>query len=115
MKQPLISHDLVRLDHILEAIEDLINTDLNDPKNKNNIHAAAFRFTVIGEASNKISETFKAQYAQLPWREMADMRNKIVHEYESINPKIMRQVIEDELLPLRHQIEIIVKSLLEEY
>ena len=40
---------------------------------------------VIGEAAKKLSAPFKHESEQLPWREMAGMRDKIVHDHFGIN------------------------------
>ena len=40
---------------------------------------------IIGEAARKISEPFKANHPDIPWREMVAQRNVLVHEYESIS------------------------------
>lgn len=44
---------------------------------------------IIGEASRATSETFKAQYPQLDWQDMADFRNLIVHEYFRVNLQVV--------------------------
>ena len=36
---------------------------------------------IIGEASNQLNKGFKDENAQIPWREAADLRNKIIHDY----------------------------------
>ena len=40
---------------------------------------------VIGEAVKKLSPSLRNAHPQLPWREMAGMRDKIVHDYFGIN------------------------------
>ncbi|ODS82027.1 MAG: hypothetical protein ABS46_10025 [Cytophagaceae bacterium SCN 52-12] len=44
------------------------------------------RFEIIGEASTKISDSFKEQYPEIEWRLMKLMRNKLIHEYFGISP-----------------------------
>ncbi|MEB3174871.1 MAG: HepT-like ribonuclease domain-containing protein [Cyanobacteriota bacterium] len=36
------------------------------------------QFIIIGEAVNRFSETFKAQYPQVPFNEMRGLRNRTV-------------------------------------
>ena len=46
--------------------------------------AVVRRIEIIGEAARKVSEPFKANHPDIPWREMVAQRNVLVHEYESI-------------------------------
>jgi uncharacterized protein with HEPN domain len=52
---------------------------------------------IIGEASKKIPENIKQNYSNIPWKEMAGMRDKIVHQYFGINPEILFDVVENHL------------------
>jgi uncharacterized protein with HEPN domain len=52
---------------------------------------------IIGEASKKIPENIKQNYSNIPWNEMAGMRDKIVHQYFGINPEILFDVVENHL------------------
>ena len=36
---------------------------------------------VIGEAAKRVSEDIRVKYPDIPWREMAGMRDKLIHEY----------------------------------
>lgn len=59
--------------------------------------AVAFKIENIGEASKKIPKEVKAKYKELPWTEMARMRDKITHFYFGINYKIVWLVVKKEL------------------
>lgn len=101
MKKPLIAPDIIKLQDILDAIEALATYKTDDLSARNNLHAAAFECTIIGEASRQISDAFKKEHSNLPWRELQDTRNKIVHDYGRINPKKIMQIIDDDLPQLR--------------
>jgi uncharacterized protein with HEPN domain len=45
------------------------------------IDAVIRNFIIIGEAASHFPEDFIAMHPDLPWREMRDMRNIVVHEY----------------------------------
>jgi uncharacterized protein with HEPN domain len=53
--------------------------------------------TVIGEAANRIDKTSYGELPQLPWRDMIDLRNFVVHQYEDINMPTIWDVIQRDL------------------
>lgn len=40
---------------------------------------------IIGEAARKVSEDFRNQHPEIPWRKMIAQRNVLVHEYDKIS------------------------------
>lgn len=48
--------------------------------------AVIYSITIMGEATKKLSSEFRAKHPQIPWREIAGMRDKCVHDYRQINP-----------------------------
>jgi len=62
---------------------------------------------VVGEAVKKLSTPLKQAHSQIPWKEMAGIRDKIVHEYFGINYDVVWTVAQEELPSLLSQIEAI--------
>ncbi|HEY9645799.1 MAG TPA: HepT-like ribonuclease domain-containing protein, partial [Chroococcidiopsis sp.] len=56
--------------------------EINDEK----LSAILYQITIIGEATKRLSQSFRQQHPQIPWREMAGMRDVIVHEYDQHRP-----------------------------
>jgi uncharacterized protein with HEPN domain len=78
------------LKHILDESEYLgyeYNNNSFDEfvKNKRLSRAICRSLEIIGEASNKLDPAFKSKYPIIPWREMGDIRNKIIHDYFGID------------------------------
>lgn len=65
---------------------------------------------IIGEASNKISPAFKKHYPNIPWREMGDMRNKIIHDYFGVDFDIIWDVLETDIPKLKIEVEKILRE-----
>lgn len=40
---------------------------------------------VVGEATKRLSEAFKANHPELPWRNMAGMRDILIHAYDHVD------------------------------
>ncbi len=75
---------------ILESI-DLIEKYLKNSsltkfqKDKKLQDAIARRIEIIGEASKAIPQSIKNKYPQIPWKELAGIRNFLIHVYFGIN------------------------------
>ncbi len=65
---------------------------------------------IIGEAVNKLPPDIKIQYNEIPWREISDLRNRIIHHYFGIDYEIIWDLIENEIPVLKQQIETILKT-----
>ncbi len=71
------------------------------------------RFTIIGEATKRLSVEFRDRYPEIPWKQMAGLRDVIVHEYDDINLDIIKDIVEMELqkiLPLLQLRSLIVED-----
>ena len=60
---------------------------------------------IIGEASRNISMAIKDRYPDIPWKEMIGVRDRIIHSYFSINWVIVWDIVTNELLTLKKQLE----------
>lgn len=103
------------LKHILEECEYLeneFNTNSFDEfvKNKRLSKAICRSLEIIGEASNKLNPTFKKEYPSIPWREMGDIRNKIIHDYFGIDFDIIWDVVKTDIPLLKTEIERIINN-----
>ena len=43
------------------------------------------RITIIGEATKRLSNEFRLQHAEIPWKQMAGMRDVITHDYDEVD------------------------------
>jgi uncharacterized protein with HEPN domain len=63
------------------------------------------RFILIGEAARRISKEIQDRYPHLPWKEMIDMRNLVVHKYEDIDLLIVWDTAHQDLPKLIRSLE----------
>jgi uncharacterized protein with HEPN domain len=59
---------------------------------------------IIGEASRNLSEGFRSAHPEIPWRKIADMRNKLIHEYFGVNLTMIWEIIAEILPGFQNQI-----------
>lgn len=52
---------------------------------------------VLGEAAQRVSPAFKANHPEIPWVEMAGLRNRLVHDYLNIDFVIIWDVVHGDL------------------
>ena len=64
------------------------------------IDAVVRNLSIIGEAAQHIPSHIQTRSAAIPWAEMRGMRHRIVHDYFSIDTRIVWQTITDDLPPL---------------
>ncbi len=66
---------------------------------------------IIGEAVRAIDPAVRRGYPSIPWREIAGMRNILVHDYFRINHEIVWETVERHVPPLKEEIEKILRTL----
>ena len=73
-------------------------------KKKIAIDAVVRNFEIIGEAAKNIPASIKTGHKEIPWKEMAGMRNKIIHEYFGVDLEIIWKTIRQSLPTLKKSI-----------
>ena len=86
--------DIDRLRHIDECIEH-INDYLNGKSFEDMTadimcyHAVVYNIMIIGEAANLLTKDFREKHPEVPWRDIVDMRNALVHGYITTNANLI--------------------------
>jgi uncharacterized protein with HEPN domain len=65
-------------------------------------------FQVLGEAARLVSDATKQQHSTIPWRLIAGMRNRLIHEYFDIRLDVVWETIQRDLPALVAELEAIV-------
>ena len=74
------------------------------------VYAVMKAIEIIGEASKKVPDDIKQKYSQIPWKEIAGIRDKIVHDYFGTNPFILFDVLKNHLPELEKNLRVILKE-----
>lgn len=97
------------LQHILESIEaiekymqDLGKTEFYESGQIQD--AVIRRCEVIGEATKNLPQAFRDSHPNIPWQEIAGLRDKLIHEYFGIDLELLLEIVNKELPELKRQI-----------
>jgi uncharacterized protein with HEPN domain len=52
---------------------------------------------ILGEATKNLTEEFRAAHGQIPWRNMAAVRDRLIHHYFGVNIDVVWQIVRTEL------------------
>ncbi|GIW47701.1 MAG: DUF86 domain-containing protein [Deltaproteobacteria bacterium] len=69
------------------------------------------KFEIIGEAAKHIPEDLRQKYPDIPWKEMAGFRDKLIHFYFGIKYELVWNTIKMELPELKTKIEKVLSEL----
>jgi uncharacterized protein with HEPN domain len=75
--------------------------------------AAVRSLEVIGEATKKVDYDFRTKYYSIPWKEMAGMRDKLIHDYTGVDYYLVWDVTKNSIPELEFQINEIITELKE--
>jgi uncharacterized protein with HEPN domain len=78
---------------------------------KKTLNAVLRSVEVIGEAAKKVPDEIRAKYPSVPWKEMAGMRDKLIHFYFGVDREAVWLVVKERLPALAPLIEQILHDL----
>jgi uncharacterized protein with HEPN domain len=108
--------DLLLLSEIIDATERIIELGAGiDPAapepDRDSVDALLWNFTVLGEASNQVSDETKTDYPDIPWEDPVRLRNRIVHGYWSVDLDVLVATARDDLPAMLKSVRGVRESL----
>jgi uncharacterized protein with HEPN domain len=76
-----------------------------DPKTQ---FAVVRALEIIGEATKRIPQNIREDHPQIPWRSMAGIRDRLIHDYEHVSIDVVWQTVTEDVSKLIRQFEGIV-------
>lgn len=110
----MIKEDGIYLEHILTAlkrISEYINGRDEEAFLKDSLvqDAVIRQFEVIGEATKRLSLAFREKYNTIPWKDMAGMRDVLIHDYIDVDVFMVWKTAKTDVPLLERQIEELPK------
>ena len=104
---PYLQHILQECNYICSVVTDdvVMYQFLSDETLK---RAVTRSLEIIGEATKKIPADIKYEWKDISWRQMAGMRDKLIHDYMGVNYLIVWDVAKNIIPDLIPQIETII-------
>ena len=107
--------DIVYLRHIFDAIsridEYTQTMNYNDFASNHLVQDGVIRqIEIMGEATKKLSESIRNKYPDVPWKDMAGMRDKLIHHYFGVDMEAVWDTTKKDVPVLREKIESIIEA-----
>jgi uncharacterized protein with HEPN domain len=108
-------HDKIRLQHMLDAIEEAIFFIKNKSrssleKDRMLVLALIKDVEIVGEAASRISKEAQNKISEIPWANIIGMRNRLIHAYFDINLDILWQTVRNDLPELAAKLKSVINS-----
>ena len=105
--------NVVRLRHMLDAARKaraLTQQRQREELDKDEVLALALvrLLEVLGEAAANVSEGYRGEHPEIPWRPIISARNRLIHGYHDIDLDIVWSIVTVELSPLIAELEKLV-------
>jgi len=80
------------------------------PKDTKTAYAVVRCLEIIGEAAKRIPDDIRAENSDIPWKQMAGMRDKLSHDYFGVDYSVVWETITNELPPLKEKLQALLSS-----
>lgn len=74
------------------------------------LDAVCRNLEILGEASRKIGADYRVSHPEVPWREMNDLRNVLIHNYDGADEEMVWGVVEKEIPKLLSSISKLLEE-----
>ena len=107
----LFIRDIVEsIRHIGIFIEDMSYKQFST--DEKTVSAVIRKLEIIGEAAKHVPPSIKKRHQDLPWNEMARMRDKLIHGYFGVDLEIIWKVVRERLPDILPALEEVLQEMM---
>jgi uncharacterized protein with HEPN domain len=97
--------------HAVEAVEIIRTRGKSDLDTDRILNLALMRLLeIIGEAANRIPESYQEEHLEVPWSQIISARNRMIHGYDNIDFDILWNIVKDDLPPLITTLDVLLNN-----
>lgn len=97
------------LDYVEDVLESMSNAQsfVQDmdyeafSQDRKTVLAVTAALEIMGEAAKRIPVSVRSRYPEIPWKQIAGMRNRLVHEYFAVTLKIVWDTVQNDIPGLK--------------
>ncbi len=74
------------------------------------VNATIRSLEMLGEACRRLPRTWRVRHSQVPWQDIAGMRDRLIHDYGNVNYSIVWHTVTEMLAPLETTLEELINE-----
>jgi uncharacterized protein with HEPN domain len=100
------------LEAMVNAVKFIENMSYDEfAQDTKTVYAVLRAIEVIGEASKNIPDDVRKRYPEIPWKDMAGMRDKVIHEYFGVKIERVWLTVKDDIPRIKPLIKKVLQEL----
>ncbi|NDA64598.1 MAG: DUF86 domain-containing protein [Chitinophagia bacterium] len=109
-KEPIefLKHIADECNYLLSVSKELSKDNFLDDETLK--RAVVRSLEIIGEATKKIPADCKVKWSSIQWKNMAGMRDRLIHDYIGVNYSIVWDVLINKIPSLNEQIQEVLRA-----